>query len=110
MEIWKDVPNYEGYYQVSNLGRVRSLDRIIIDGKRKRNFKGVVLKQGLSKAGYYSVSLYKNHKGMTFFIHQLVGICFLGYELKQNGFVVNHKDHNKLNNTLNHLKQFTYTT
>ena len=39
-EIWKDVYNYEGYYQVSNLGRVRSLDRIIPRGYKQNNLKG----------------------------------------------------------------------
>lgn len=44
-EIWKDIPNYEGYYQASNLGRVRSLDRVVINKGFPARLKGMVLKQ-----------------------------------------------------------------
>lgn len=110
MEVWKDIPGYEGYYQVSNIGNVRSMDRWIKDlnNDRKRKFKGRVLSQGISKTGYYSVSLLKNYKQKTFFIHQLVAITFLNYELKQNGLVVNHIDFNKKNNIVSNLEIVTH--
>lgn len=63
-EIWKDIPNYEGYYQASDLGRVKSLNRCITDlnGKRVRVFKECILKAGLAH-GYRTVNLCrKNYK------------------------------------------------
>lgn len=58
-EIWKDIKNYEGFYQVSNLGNVRSKDRTILNGGRYIKRKGRVSKQ--FKVGkYYFVVLYKN--------------------------------------------------
>ena len=58
-EVWKDIPEFEGYYQVSNLGRVRSLDRIIRDGRNK--FKGSIMKLTLDKKGYLRVRFSKNN-------------------------------------------------
>ena len=62
-EIWKDVIGYEGLYQVSNFGRIRSLD-IYVNSKNgsRRLHKGKVLKNNISKNGYYSVILCKNGK------------------------------------------------
>lgn len=78
-EIWKDIKNYEGYYQVSNLGRVKSLDRLVhyTNGK-KRFFKGLILKEMTQKSGYNTVNLYL--KGMKYrFNHQLVAEAFLNH-------------------------------
>ena len=61
-EIWKDIKNYENYYQVSNLGRVRSLDRTIKDIRSERLYKGKILKQSLCNWGYLTVSLKKSSK------------------------------------------------
>ena len=60
IEIWKDIQGYEGFYQVSNLGRIRSLDRTITDSiGRKRLYKGRILKQMIDGSGYFEVLLYK---------------------------------------------------
>jgi hypothetical protein len=78
-EEWRDVVGYEGYYQVSNLGRVRSLDRILVsrDGRRKR-YKGKVLKPRLSNRGYVEVSLPRKSGGNSRHrVHRLVAEAFL---------------------------------
>jgi hypothetical protein len=60
-EVWKDIPGYEGYYQVSNLGNVKSLDRYIsYKNTNKLQFKkGVFLKAAISKSGYKNVCICK---------------------------------------------------
>ena len=101
-EQWRDVPNYEGLYQVSNLGNVKSLDRI---DNVSRNLKGVYLsKNALSGSGYVFVYLSKEGKAKSYYIHQLVAISFLGH--KRDGFkiVVDHIDNNKTNNNLDNLQ------
>lgn len=100
-EIWKDVVGYEGYYKVSNLGRVKSLDRI--------NNKGVtqigrVLKCGY-RSGYKSVALSKNGKSVSCVIHRLVAIAFVPN--KNNKPQVNHIDEDKNNNNVNNLEWVT---
>ena len=74
-EEWRDVPNYEGAYEVSDLGRVRSMDRVTIHGHRAR---GRVLKQCRDPRGYMCVALWSAGKGRTWSIHQLVAAAFLG--------------------------------
>ena len=57
-EIWKDILEYEGYYQISNLGRVKSIDRVIINSKgTKRFYKGKMLSKILNNCGYFCVNL-----------------------------------------------------
>ena len=89
-EIWKDIPGYEGLYQVSNLGRVKSLGR------------EVLLKPMHNKKGYLLVALYKNHIRKFKFIHRLVAQTFLSNP--NNLPQVNHKDENKENNCVNNLE------
>lgn len=105
-EIWKDIPGYEGMYQVSNLGNVKSLDRIVknIKNKKQRKLKGKLLSYGISGKNYYTVSLCKGGKCKTHFIHSLAAICFLNHDKNQKGMVVNHIDMNKLNNKLSNLE------
>ena len=100
-EIWKDIRNYENYYQVSNYGRVRSLDRIIKDTKSKRLYKGKILKLTSTNWGYLTVSLKKNSKSRKFFVHRLVAEAFVPNPNKLE--VVNHKDEDKLNNSATNL-------
>ena len=105
-EMWRDIKGYEGLYQVSNFGKVKSLNKSIIrNNGRKQTFKEKTLKEGLSGNGYYSVSLTKNGKGKTFNIHKLVAIAFI--ENKNNDKCVNHIDGNKLNNTVGNLEWVT---
>jgi hypothetical protein len=77
-EIWKDIINYEGYYKLSNLGRVMSLDRKVIgiDGV-EQNFKQRILSININKKGYPSVTLSKDSRSRSIPIHRLLGIVFL---------------------------------
>lgn len=108
-EIWKDISGYEGYYQVSNLGRIKSLDRkewMSINNCFKIR-KGRILKQTSDKDGYLFVTLSKNSISNTAKIHQYVAIAFLGH--KPDGFkiVVDHINHNKKDNRLKNLRLIT---
>jgi hypothetical protein len=107
-EIWKDVVGYEGYYMVSNLGRVKSLDRTV---KRKgRGFlriKGRVKSIYIGKNGYYAVGLNKDGKDKTVTVHQLVAVAFKGHTPCGLKWVINHKDLNKLNNHVDNLEVVT---
>lgn len=94
-EIWKDIPGYEGIYQVSTKGRVRSF------WKKEPH----ILKQTLTTTGYKKVELYKDKKRKTYKVHRLVALAFiLNSENKPN---INHKDGNPLNNTVENLEWCT---
>lgn len=104
-EIWKDIPGYEGLYQCSNLGEVRSLDRYIKSNSNNLQFKkGKLKNKRICSVGYYITDLYKENKRKTFRIHQLVAITFLNHIPDKYKFVVDHIDNNPLNNNLNNLQ------
>ncbi len=97
-EIWKDIPGYEGYYQASTLGRVKSLPR------RGRKEEWIITcKPGVR--GYMTIGLLKkNQKRKTIRIHQLVAMTFLDHSPDGMKLVVDHKDNNTLNNRLDNLQ------
>lgn len=99
-EIWKTVEGYPGY-EVSNFGRVRSVDRIDPHGGyRPRKLKGRLLKQKIQEStGYSSVSLC----GRTFRVHRLVATAFCGRDRLKAARCVRHLDHDKLNNHASNL-------
>lgn len=103
-EIWKDIKGYEGYYKVSNLGRVCSTDRHVnCRDNNIRLIKGKILK-GLpdKRGGYLCVMLCKGCKKKCCKIHRLVAIHFCdGYN---KSLVINHKDGNRTNNTYTNLE------
>ena len=99
-EIWKDIKGYEGIYQVSNLGRIKSLERFI-KGKKNKYVKQKIKKQSISKTGYYVVSLWYKNKGKVLKVHRLIAQAFISNPLNKQH--INHKDLNKLNNSLNNL-------
>jgi len=96
-EIWKDIPEYEGYYQVSNLGRVKSLQRFGVRADR-------IKKPVIAGKGYLRTKLSINGKYKNILIHQLVAMAFLGH--KPNGWkiVIDHIDFDKTNNNVNNLR------
>lgn len=94
-EYWKPVLGYEGLYEVSNWGRVKSMNY-------NHTGKERIMKLVPNKAGYLYVVLYKNGKVKTFRVHRLVAEAFLPNP--DNLPEVNHKDENKLNNNVNNLE------
>jgi len=106
MEIYKDIIGYEGYYQVSNLGNVRSLDRQVNHFKGGLSLrKGFLLKQEMTFFCYFRVSLSKNKTKKRLSIHRLVAETFIPNQ--HNKSEVNHIDGNKTNNRLENLEWVT---
>jgi len=105
-ENWKNIKGYEGLYQVSDHGRVRSLDRVVSyrTGGR-RNWKGKVRKLSVSTAGYLCVNLYKNGTPKPYSVHRLVALTFLGPCPK--GLEVRHGVGGILDNTPKNLQYGT---
>ena len=104
-EIWKDITGYEGLYQVSNLGEVKSLERMISNGKGLVKVKERILTQSITNWGYYRVALYKNGVRKYCKVHRLVAEAFIpNPESKEQ---VNHIDGNKLNNCVDNLEWST---
>ena len=105
-EIWKDIKGYESFYQVSNLGNVRSLDRYVKNGTSNRNIKrGRVLKPCINHKGYLQVHLVANGNSKLVVIHRLVAKAFIPNP--QNKAQVNHIDGNKKNNNVRNLEWCT---
>lgn len=105
MELWKKCEINQSY-EVSSLGNVRSVDRIItrIDGQTRR-YKGKVMSQNTDRYGYSNVYLSLNNKNTRMRVHRLVAIAFLlNPECKEQ---VNHKDGNKSNNVVDNLEWST---
>ena len=106
-EIWKDIKDYEGLYQVSNLSRVRSLERWeMLKNGYSRSRKGRILKTHIDKYGYERVMLYKDGKQKLKQVHRLVAEAFIPNP--DNLPCVNHKDENPLNNVVSNLEWCTY--
>ena len=102
-EIWKDIAGYEGWYQVSNMGRVRSLDRIT---SKNRLIKGEIRKLSVTQHGYLNVSLNKNGVSKTYSVHKLVATAFL--ENPENKPCIDHIDTCKTNNKVENLRWVTH--
>lgn len=100
-EIWKEVKDFEGLYEVSNFGNVKSLDRI---GNNGRHLKGKILKQHKNAYGYWVVKLY-NNGSCSYFVHRLVAIAFIPNP--ENKPQVNHIDEDKDNNKAENLNWMT---
>ncbi|MDM0987481.1 NUMOD4 domain-containing protein [Clostridium perfringens] len=104
MEVWKEIKGYEGMYQISNLGRVKALERIDSRGLRR---KEKILKYNNTKNGYLEAVLCKNGKTKHITVHRLVAIHFI--ENINNLPIVNHIDGNKQNNKVDNLEWCTYS-
>jgi hypothetical protein len=95
MEIWKDIKGYEGFYQVSNLGNVRSV------------IKKKVLKPQPNSKGYLRVQLKANGVGHHFLVHRLVALHFVDNPCESKNNIVNHLDCDFLNNSADNLEWTT---
>lgn len=93
MEIWKDVPSWEGLYEVSNFGRCRSVRT------------GKIKPLDVNNCGYSRLQCYDGKRRQKLFVHRLVALLFVdGYK---DGLVVNHKDGDKSNNMFSNLEWVT---
>lgn len=105
-EKWVPIKGYEGFYEISNHGRVRSIDRIVYfkNGKGQREYKGKILKQKYHN-GYAMVNLNKNKELKVFYIHRLVAEHFIPRIKDKN--IVNHKNGIKSDNYYKNLEWCT---
>lgn len=101
-EIWRDIKGYEDKYQVSNLGRVRSLDRTVWNGVAHHLLRGRILKIGYDGGKYRKANISVDGNRQSLKIHRLVAAAFLeDYDSKME---VNHKDFDKDNNRVDNLE------
>jgi hypothetical protein len=100
-EIWLDIKNFENLYQVSNLGRIKS----VYKRTNFNTYKETILSPGRDSRGYLQVILYKNNLPKGRRIHRLVAEAFI--HNPENKRTVNHIDENKLNNTVSNLEWST---
>lgn len=101
---WRDIPGYEGIYEASDTGQIRSKDGKVTHSVRhgKRIWKGRILKQKVSKDNTCRVALYKDKKEKTWLVHRLVAITFIP-KLDGKDYI-NHIDGSRLNNAVNNLE------
>lgn len=101
MEIWRDICGYEGFYQVSNQGHIRSVDRVC-NGVR---VKGIAKNPSTNRDGYLFVNLRRNGKQRMLLVHRLVAQAFV--DNKQRKPEINHIDGDKSNNNAKNLEWVT---
>lgn len=109
-EVWKDASGYEGQYKISNKGRVLSLERRVEKSDNTTQLvREKIIKPRVNSKGYYqaSLALGKRGKRKHEFVHRLVAVAFL--DNKDGLSVVNHKDGNPQNNTVDNLEWTTYS-
>ena len=107
-EYWRDIDGYKGLYQVSNTGKVRSLDRPVkARGGSLRIFPGKELTLTQNVNGYLTVSLYKEGEQKTFLVHRLVASAFVSNDNPKVKKDINHIDFDKTNNNSGNLEWCT---
>lgn len=105
-EVWKDIKDYEGFYQVSNMGRIKSLARTRkTKGNGIYHIKESILKQSITKKGYLRINLTKNSQGRKFQVHRLVAQTFISNP--ENKPQVNHINEDKTDNRVSNLNWMT---
>ena len=108
MEKWKDIVGFEPYYEVSDTGKIRSKKRVL---KRASvwdyTVKSKILKTCITGAGYQMAILSVNGKNHPMHIHKAVAMAFLNHTPERGKIVIDHIDHNRLNNNLTNLQVIT---
>ncbi len=102
IEIWKDIPIYKGFYQASSKGRIRSINRVVLNNGTATTRKGHILSQSYTSKGYKRVILSFNGKRREHLVHRLVAESFIPNPQKLH--CVNHKDEVKDNNSAENLE------
>lgn len=106
-EVFKDIPGYEGLYQISNLGNVKALSTRKMRGQYFQLRPEIILKPSIKNNGYLQVTLHNSIGHKKFIsVHCLVAICFIPNP--KNKSTVNHKDGNKINNIYSNLEWATH--
>jgi hypothetical protein len=106
METWKEIPNTDGYYYVSNLGNVKSGERSVADKNgRIVHYKERLIKPNVNSKGYYRVRIIVAGKKVNPFVHRLVAGAFVNHAEGKD--VVNHIDCNPKNNSAENLEWVT---
>lgn len=106
--VWKEIPNYEGIYEVSDKGEIRSVTRTVNHNNGVvRVLRSYILKQTTKKEGYKSCCLSKNNKKSSFYVHRIVAKCFINNP--ENKSCVNHKNGIKTDNYVSNLEWCSYS-
>ena len=104
-EVWRDIPGYEGYYQASSFGRVRSLDRTVVDSRGgERFYRGRLIEGGVDGGGYRLAALSFNGIRRNFKFSQLVAMAFLGHEPNGYELVIDHVNGDKSDDRVENLR------
>ena len=111
-QVWKDISGYEGYYQISDSGRVKSLERPVFnkDGTFQRTKKETIKTPKITSDGYYNITLSVNGVDKTFPIHRLVAEAFIQKPDTDEPLEVNHIDYDRKNNRKENLEWVTHIT
>jgi len=105
IEIWRDIPEYKGLYQVSSFGRIKSLERIVYyKNSNSKTVSEKFLKSSPDAYGYLSCCLSKFRKSKRIKVHKMVSISFLNHNPCGMKLVVDHIDGNKNNNSKSNLR------
>lgn len=106
-EEWRDIKGYEGLYQISNLGRVKVLEKRNVSWgiNRKKTVPEHIKTINIAKNGYYMVDLFKEHYRKRVYVHRLVAEAFIPNPC--NLPCINHKDENRSNNDISNLEWCT---
>ena len=104
-EIWKNVEGFEGLYEVSNLGRVKALDRYVVNNGGLQHKKERILKQRINKNKHCTVVLCKDGKTYPRLVHRLVAIAFIPNP--DNKPIIDHIDTDPTNNRVDNLRWVT---
>ena len=104
-EEWREIKGYEGYYEVSNIGNIRSIERYVNSKNKSIAFKKAKSIKSSKRGDYISVKLSRENEEKTFSVHRLVALMFIPNP--ENKLEVNHIDGNKLNNFFSNLEWCT---